>query len=519
MTENNETENEPVVPTIGGKKVLIFIDCYNAEDSIGSVLERIGKDIWESKQFCTEILIVDDRSPDRTCCAAEDYARRHPERKLTILSNPKRQGYGGNQKIGYLYAVREGFDVVVLLRGDGRDACESLGRLVQPIIDGDADVVFGSRMFDRLNARKGTMPLYKWLGNRFLTFIQNRIIGCNLSEFHIGCRACRVRALASVPFEYNSDHFGFDADTIIQLLDTQKRVKEIAVPVFSDDRIELFSAVKCAMYAIRSSILCRAVRWGIYYHPKFDYEPASNYRYKEKFGYASSHQFVLERVEDGSTVLDIGCGPGFMAKRLAAKGVKTISIDLRIRPEARENSWKCIEVDVERYDFDDDFGKVDYILVLDILEHLKSPERLLHVLRQRFSQDAPYVVITTGTVAFFALRIGLLFGSFNYSRRGVLDMDHSRLFTFAALCRTLRAYGYEIVEKRGLPAPFPLVMDRRWLAHLLLLVNRVLIFFSKGLFSYQIAVIAKPLPTLERLLENVRQDKNNQLGDRVGSEG
>ena len=519
MRENNENKREPVPATENKKKVLIFIVCYNAEGSIESVLDRISKDIWESKSFCTEILIIDDQSSDRTFYAAEDYASRRPERKLTILYNPKNQGYGGNQKIGYCYAMKNGFDAVVLLHGDGQYAPEYLGQMVQPILDGEADAVFGSRMIHRLDALKGRMPLYKWVGNQVLTFIQNHIMRSHLSEFHSGYRAYSVPALASVPFEYNSDHFDFDTDIIIQLLDTQKRIKEIPIPTFYGDEISRVNGIKYAIRIIRACILSRMMRLGIYYHPKFDYEPASNYRYKEKFGYPSSHRFALEQVRPGATVVDIGCGPGFMAAQLALKNGKTISIDLQIQPQTRKNSWKCIEVDVEQYDFDDDFGKVDYILALDIIEHLKSPESLFRTLRRRFSQDVPDLIITTGNVAFFPVRISLLFSGFHYGRRGILDMDHTRLFTFSSLCRTLEVNGYEIVKKKGVPAPFPLALGDGWLARFLLLVNRVLIFFSKSLFSYQVAIIARPLPTLEHLLEDAHKAKKKKLSDAAWVEG
>ena len=511
MREINENKNEPIPVEKSKKKVLIFIVCYNAEGSIESVLDRIPKDIWGNKSFCTEILIIDDQSSDRTFYAAEDYSSHHPEQKLTVLYNPKNQGYGGNQKIGYCYAIKNGFDVVVLLHGDGQYAPEYLGQMIQPILDGEADAVFGSRMIRRLDALKGRMPFYKWIGNQTLTFIQNHIMHSSLSEFHSGYRAYSVAALGSIPFEHNSNYFDFDTDIIIQLLDTQKRIKEIPIPTFYGNEISRVNGIKYAIRIIYACLLSRIMRLGIYYHPKFDYEPVSNYRYKEKFGYLSSHQFALEQVRPGATVVDIGCGPGFMATKLATKNGKTISIDIQIQPQTRENSWKCIEADVEQYDFKDDFGKVDYILALDIIEHLKSPERLFCIIRQRFSRDAPVLIITTGNIAFFPVRIGLLFDSFNYGIRGVLDMDHTRLFTFSSLCRTLEINGYEVVKKQGMPAPFPLALGNGWLARFLLLVNRILIFFSKSLFSYQVAIIARPLPTLEHLLEDAYEAKKKKL--------
>ena len=139
----NPNDSEPAASTDRKKKVLIFVVCYKAEAFIGAVLDRIPDDILQSESFSAEILVIDDESPDRTFYIAEDYGRRQPELNLTVLYNPKNQGYGGNQKIGYCYAVKEGFDVVVLLHGDGQYAPEYLGRMIQPILDGEADVVFG----------------------------------------------------------------------------------------------------------------------------------------------------------------------------------------------------------------------------------------------------------------------------------------------------------------------------------------------------------------------------------------
>ena len=509
MQQVNANSSE-TASTAETKKVLIFIVCYNAEKSIESVLDRIPKDIWESKSFSTEILIIDDQSPDRTFHMAEEYRRRRPQWNLTVLYNPKNQGYGGNQKIGYWYAIKKGFDAVVLLHGDGQYAPEYLGQMIEPILGGEADVVFGSRMIHKLDALKGHMPMYKWIGNQILTFIQNRLMKSHLSEFHTGYRAYSVPALASVPFEHNSNYFDFDTDIIIQMLETQKRVKEIPVPTFYGDEISRVNGIKYGVRIIRSCLLSQIIKLGIYYHPKFDYELNSNTRYKEKFGYPSSHQFAVDQIQPNATVLDISGGPDSMPEELAAKNVKTTSICENLRLKRRENSWKSIEADVEQYDFEDEFGSIDFILALDILEHLKSPEKLLHKLRHRFSRDYPKLIITTANVSFFPVRFGLLFGGFHYSNRGILDMDHKRLFTFSTLQRTLEINGYEVLEKRGLPAPFPLAIGDGWLACFLLLINRILIFFSKGLFAYQIAVIARPLPTLEHLLQDAHEAKNKK---------
>ncbi|MHC4642841.1 MAG: glycosyltransferase [Planctomycetota bacterium] len=519
MQETNIKKNESLPDAEDKKKVLIFVVCYNAEKWIESVLDRIPIEVLDNEAFSTEILVIDDQSPDRTFYAADDYARRRPEIKINVLYNPKNQGYGGNQKIGYCYALRKDFDAVVLLHGDGQYAPEYLGQMIQPILDGEADAVFGSRMIRRLEALKGRMPLYKWIGNQLITGIQNRIMKSRLSEFHSGYRAYNTKTLASIPFEHNSNYFDFDTDIIIQLLETKKCIKEIPIPTFYGDEICSVNGIKYAMRIINSCILSRVMRLGIYYHPKFDYHRTSSSAYESKVGYASSHQFALDHVKPDTTVLDIGCGSGLMAKHLADKNVNTISIDRQIPEEAQQISHKWLEVDLAQYDFSDDFGDVDHILLLDIIEHLKSPESFLRILRERYSQSCPEFIITTGNIGFFPVRSGLFFGSFNYGRRGILDMDHSRLFTFSTLRRTIQLCGYEIIKVKGIPAPFPLAIGDGWFSRFLLFINRLLIFLSKGLFSYQVAVVAKPLPTLEHLLKDAHEAKKQKLNESTLPEG
>lgn len=507
-------ENDVSANADAKQKVLIFIVCFNDEKSIERLLQKIPNEILDGSLFDTELLIIDNHSSDRTFFAARDFADGRPDLKFVILYNPKSRGYGANQKIGFRYAIDHGFDAIVLLHGDNRYPPNHLPEMLNPILRNGADAVLGSRMINRRKALKEGMPLYKWLGNCVLSFAQNMILKSRLSEFHSGYRAYRVKALASVPFEHNSDGFDFDTDIIIQLLDTGKQFTEVAVPTFYGSELAGAHGLGYAIRVLHSSILSRVMRLGIYYHPKFDYEPDTNYRYKPKFGYSSSHQYAYQQVRQNSTVIDIGCGPGFMAEALAKKGVRTVSIDRQIQPMTSRHSWKCVEADVDEYGFDDDFGKVDCILVLDIIEHLKSPERLLVTLRKRYSRDCPALVITTGNIAFLPLRLSLLFAGFHYGRRGVLDMDHTRLFTFSSLARTLHLNGYEIIRKRGLPAPFPLAVGDGLLARFLILVNRLFIKISKSVFSYQIAILARPLPTPEHLLEDAFEARKQKLSSR-----
>src|SRR2546422_10955520 len=210
------------------RRLLIFVVAYQAESTLRWVLERIPRSIFD--EYDCEVLVVDDASKDRTFAIGREYKQSHPEIPLTVVRNEFNRGYGGNQKIGYAYAIAEHFDFVALVHGDGQYAPEELPRLVAPLHDGGADAVFGSRMLRKGNALRGGMPLYKYVGNRILSLTQNVLLGTRLSEFHSGYRVYSVGALRLIPFRLNSDDFHFDTEVIIPLINARARIVELPIP-------------------------------------------------------------------------------------------------------------------------------------------------------------------------------------------------------------------------------------------------------------------------------------------------
>ena len=146
----------------------MLVVAYNAQDTLAPVLDRIPGDFAAR---IASVIVCDDASTDATHDVATTY-RRGSRLPLTIVRHPHNRGYGGNQKYGYRWAIDRGMDLVVLLHGDGQYAPEELSRMVAPIVDGRADVVFGSRMMRRADALRGGMPLYKFVGNTILTAVQ-----------------------------------------------------------------------------------------------------------------------------------------------------------------------------------------------------------------------------------------------------------------------------------------------------------------------------------------------------------
>jgi SAM-dependent methyltransferase len=382
--------------------------------------------------------------------------------------------------------------------------------MIMPILNDEADVTLGSRMIKKSDALRGGMPLYKWVGNQILTTFQNWVLGSNLTEFHTGYRAYSTEIFKKIRFEYNSNYFDFDTDIIIQILDTGHRIKEIPIPTFYGAEISYVNGMLYAFKIVATTIRSRIVKLNLLYDLRFDYTYNPDKFYSLKVGYPSSHQFALDRLSPGMTVLDLRSGPGSVAKELDQRGIHVISVDQHITDLTRQHSLSTIEGDVEKFDLSHVDKTIDAIFLLDIIEHLTDPEAFLLHLRECFGdQEKAEIIITTGNIGFFLVRFGLLFGGFNYGKKGILDKDHKRLFTFKSLRRLLESSGFEIHEINGIPAPCPDAIGLNWASKLMLKVNQVLIFISKPLFSYQMAFVVRPLPTVGHLLERAKSPEEN----------
>ncbi len=442
-------------------KVLIFIVAYNASQKIVSVLERIPKHILDD--YDTSILIIDDCSKDNTAEVVREYLMNDFWCPVNVLRNPINLGYGGNQKVGYRYAIEYGFDVVALLHGDGQYAPEQLPDLLVPFSGGgDTDAVFGSRMLNKSEALKGGMPFYKFIGNQILTKTQNLLLRTNLSEFHTGYRLYSVNKLSQIPFDLNTNDFHFDTEIIVQLFFSDSKIVELPIPTFYGDEVCHVNGMQYAWDVMQASIKARLIKLGIFFDPKYKLQDESDKNYVSKFDFSSTHSMAFSKISANSVVVDLGSADGYFSEKLfREKNCNVTSVDRE--PNKKISGCKYIISNLNEELPDIEWAKVDVVVLLDVIEHLSSPEDFLKKLRVALSGNSKVkVIVTSGNVCFFVTRMMMLLGQFNYGRRGILDITHTRLFTVGSLRRLLRYAAYDILEQELCAGTLPFGNWIKW---------------------------------------------------------
>jgi glycosyltransferase involved in cell wall biosynthesis len=207
---------ESVQPAGSKAKVVVVMPAYNAAKTLRITYDAIPKGNVD------HVILVDDGSSDETLKIAK-------ELNLEVFVHARNFGYGGNQKTCYTEALKAGADIIVMLHPDYQYDPTLLPNIVGPIKAGEADVVLGSRFLQGSVMGQG-MPWWKFLGNRFLTRLENSVLGLNLAEYHTGYRAFSRRVLEEVPFLLNSDNFVFDQELLVQAVHLGFSIKEVPVP-------------------------------------------------------------------------------------------------------------------------------------------------------------------------------------------------------------------------------------------------------------------------------------------------
>jgi len=236
-----------------GKKVVVVLPAYNAALTLERTYREIPFDIVD------DVILCDDASKDDTIELAQEIGIQH------IIQHERNRGYGGNQKSLYNKALELGADIVIMLHPDYQYTPLLIPAMVNIIGDDLYPVVLGSRILGK-GALKGGMPLYKYVANRLLTFVQNVLVNYKLSEYHTGYRAFSREVLMSIRFNENSDDFVFDNEMLSQIIYAGFDIGEVTCPTkyFEEaSSINLVRSVRYGLGVLRVSINHLLQRWGL----------------------------------------------------------------------------------------------------------------------------------------------------------------------------------------------------------------------------------------------------------------
>ncbi|MFT3680671.1 MAG: glycosyltransferase family 2 protein [Ferruginibacter sp.] len=239
---------------INNKKVVVVLPAYNAAKTLAQTFNEIPFDITD------EVVLVNDHSSDNTLQVAQSLGIKH------IITHDVNGGYGANQKTCYNHALSLGADIVVMLHPDYQYTPKLLHAMCSIIASDVYKVVFGSRILGK-GALKGGMPLYKYISNRILTFLQNLLMGQKLSEYHTGYRAFSAEVLRTINYENNSNGFVFDNQVVAQVFNAGYEIAEITCPTkyFEESSsINFSSSVKYGLGVLAVSAGYFFKRLGLY---------------------------------------------------------------------------------------------------------------------------------------------------------------------------------------------------------------------------------------------------------------
>ncbi len=245
---------------VNGKKVVVVLPAYNAAKTLQKTFDEIPFDIVD------DVVLVDDKSNDETVHLATQLGIRH------IISHEKNRGYGGNQKTCYDKALELNGDIVIMLHPDYQYTPKLIPSMAYLIANNLYHVVLGSRILGN-GALKGGMPVYKYISNRVLTFVQNVLVGQKLSEYHTGYRAFSREVLQRVNYEVNSDDFVFDNQMLSQIIFFGYEIAEVTCPTKYFEEASSINFKRSAVYGLgvlTVSVKHRLCKWKLMKHKVYE---------------------------------------------------------------------------------------------------------------------------------------------------------------------------------------------------------------------------------------------------------
>lgn len=475
---------------------LFLLGCGDAE-----ALSRTVARVPEGLEEClTEVVALGSEAGGDPTAAKAAGA---PRFALRLLRPFGRASYGALRKQAFEYALERGLDVVVVMRGDGHHPPEALPRVLQPALVEGRSVVFASRLGVRIDAVEPRMSLLFRVAHALASGVQNRVLGLRLHDYLTSFRVYAAPVLRAIPFHLNADDPAFDAQLTIQCRALGATVHEAGVPDLWREHPTLREGLRQALRACAVALEYRLHQLHVIRRGRYFVDHGVQYSLKRSP--TGSHMQIVEAIRPDSEVLDLGCSQGLLAGPLRTKGVRVTGVD--VAPPER------LATGIEAYHRRDLEQPLDlppgrafaYVVIADVIEHLRNRAELLRESRRLLARDGR-LIISTPNVALWFYRLSLLVGRFEYGPRGVLDRTHVHLYTRASFRREVERAGFRIVKERVTALPFEVVFESTGRSRLVRALSRAYHWLARlwpEMFAYQFILeaevaLADPGPGVSR---------------------
>jgi 2-polyprenyl-3-methyl-5-hydroxy-6-metoxy-1,4-benzoquinol methylase len=479
---------------------LFLCDCRDG-DVVHKTLSRIPAELAD---FFEEIVVMQDRALGNELTSSHDlrdFRDRGPfELRFHRPPRDSASGFGAIRKAAFEYALRKGFDQVIIMRGDASHPPERLPELIQlAMVDPARFILAASSSRSRIRStERARHPLS--------TFVLNRILGMQLENYGASFRLYPCDSLARIPFQLASDDRLFDTEIILQLRALGIPIHEVPLTEFDDepdadrDRSGDREAVSRPENRDRSAATLLALKTAIGYrlhqlHVTRDgrYLVDHDIHYTLKRSRTSSHAQIISAIAEGSAVLDLGCSNGLLARPLLDKKVRVTGVDAgpgeKLASELAEYYQRDLELPLQL-----PYERVfDYVICADVIEHLRNRAQLLRGARRYLKPDGR-LIISTPNIALWFYRLSLLVGRFEYGPRGVLDETHVHLYTASTFRREIERAGFTVLEERATSLPFEVVFESTGRSRLIRSIEwtyHLLARLWPSMFAYQLIVEAQ----------------------------
>jgi 2-polyprenyl-3-methyl-5-hydroxy-6-metoxy-1,4-benzoquinol methylase len=467
------------------RKVVLFVFDAPHWDAVRDVVERLPRPV---DGWLDEIVVMADTELARTPAPAYDEVLGKVD--LLVHRSPREHDHGGARKAAFEYALRRGFDFVVLLRA-GMHPPEAVPALLRPLRDDPDGAVVGSRLLPRLALRREGMTSGRLFAHQAAALVINRILRLQLQDYQSTLRVVSGRLLRAIPFQLDAEDRTLDMQMLAQCRALGATLHEVGVAPGWREFPTRRAGLRDLLRAIGQALDYRLHQLHVVRRGRYMVEKGVHYQLKRSP--TSSHMQIVGAIQPGSRVLDLGCSQGLLARPLLRRNARLTGVDARppeaLAPELEEYFQRDLERPLQL-----PTGRVfDYVICSDVIEHVQRRETLLRSAR-RYLKEGGRLVISTPNIALWFYRLSLLVGRFEYGPRGVLDETHVHLFTRASFRREVERAGFHVVGERVSALPFEVVFESTGRSRLVRALARGYWWLARGwpeLFAYQFILEAE----------------------------